>query len=134
MATKKQQHWFWPATCLLLAGALASTLWTNHLLRENASVYRQALDIQTQWCDGLGEVNQLCEQSMVDLASRLGLGTDWAPLVSTALWKRATGNMGIAKARKKLHAPKQQNALPMGWPEVEDANLAGIGGGLESDE
>jgi hypothetical protein len=134
MRLQQCKRWFWPVVSGVLALALAWTLWTNHLLRENTALCNRVVTVQAKWCDGLKQVNALCEQSFTDLASRLGLDTEWMPLVTTALWKRATMGMSIRKARAELGATAWQKDPPLGWPQAGDGIEAGIGGGSDEDD
>lgn len=131
------QHWkrrFWPGLCGALTLALIWALWTNHLLRENAALCKRVVTVQDEWCDGLRGVNRVCEEALVDVASRLGLDTEWMPLVTTALWKRATQGMNVRRARAELGATAWQKDPPLGWAQAEDGLEAGIGGGTEEDD
>ena len=104
---------------------LCWSLWTTSLLRENAALCKQVVTIQETWCQGIQDVNVVCEETIVDVAGRLGLDTEWMPLVTTALWRRASGGAGIRKARETMGAPAWQREPPLG---------SGIGGGTDEDE
>ena len=117
------KRWFWPGVSGVLALALAWVAWTNGLLHENAALCRETVAVQREWCAGLQDVNAVCEATIVDVAIRLGLDTDWMPLVTTALWRRASDDLDVRKARRELGAKHWQKASP----------LAGIGGGDDTE-
>lgn len=131
MNTKQRiKRWGWPILSGGLALALGMTLWTNTLLRENAALCKRVATIQEEWCQGVQDVNTVCEATIVDIGARLGLDTDWAPLVTTAMWRRSMGSVSIRKARAEVGAPSWQKAKPLGGPSVQE----GMGGGTEADE
>ena len=129
------KRWFWPGLSGALALALVWTLWTNHLLRENVALYKRVVTVQEEWCQGVQGVNDLCEATIVDIGARLGLDTEWMPLVTTALWRRASGGVSIKRARAGLGAPSWQKHGPLSGGFGDDGEVpTGIGGGTEADE
>ena len=119
----KFKRWLWPALCLSLAIGWAWTATLNAGLREQVASLKQVVRVQEQWCDGLGQVNKLCEETMVDLAVRLGLDQDFMPLVTTSLWRRAMDHTTVNKARRLLGAPAVSTGL------LDDPQAALGGGG-----
>lgn len=101
----KLKRWLWPALCGSLAVGWAWTATLNAGLREQAASLKQVVDVQDRWCEGLGRVNAVCEQTMVEMAQRLGLDQDYLPLVTTALWRRSMDRTSVNKARRLLGAP-----------------------------
>jgi len=87
------------------------TLYNNQELREKNKLLTQLTDIQKTWCTGLQQVNSVCEKTLVDVSVRLGLDRDLMPLVTTALWRREMKPVTVAKARKKLDAPKVSKGM-----------------------
>jgi hypothetical protein len=101
----KFKRWLWPALCASLAVGWAWTATLNDGLRGQVSALRQVTEIQDRWCTGLGEVNTVCEETLADLAGRLGLDRDFMPLVTTALWRRSMPRVTVGKARRLLGGP-----------------------------
>lgn len=101
----KLKRWVWPAVCLSLVIGWAWTATLNAGLREQVASLKQVAALQHRWCEGLGQVNTVCEETLVDLAQRLGLDQDYLPLVTTALWRRAMDRTPVNKARRLLIAP-----------------------------
>ena len=120
----KYKRWLWPALCLSLAVGWAWTGTLNDGLREQVSDLKRLVAIQDRWCEGVGQVNELCEETMVDLGQRLGLDQDFMPLVTTALWRRSMSHVTVNKARRLLGAPAVSSGL------LDDPKAA-IGGGDE---
>jgi hypothetical protein len=131
MTPGNAKRWIWPALCAVLSLALAWALWTNHLLRGHVALCNRAVAVQAEWCDGLKQVNELCEGALLDIGARLGLDTAWMPLVTTALWKRAAKGVGVSKARAVLGASAWQKDPPLGG---ESGVGSGMGGGEDADE
>jgi len=69
------------------------------------ALLKSVATLQERWCDGLGKVNTLCEETVGDLANRLGLDQDFLPLVTTALWRRAMDHTTVNRARRLLAKP-----------------------------
>ena len=117
----KLKRWLWPLCSLTLAIGWLWTATLNLGLREQVALLKSVAGLQERWCDGLGAVNQLCEETMVDLATRLGLDQDYLPLVTTALWRRSMDHTTVNKARRRLSAPVASSSL-------HDDPKAAIGG------
>ena len=98
------------AFALVLIG-LGIALYSNHELRKQNVLLTRLVDIQETWCTGLGEVNDLCEQTLADISLRLGLDRDYLPLATTAIWRRAMRPVTVTKARKQLGALKVSRGL-----------------------
>jgi len=94
-------------------------------LSAHVRTLQQLVDLQSRWCDGVGKVNQVCEATLVDLGSRLGLDQDYLPLVTTALWRRTMGTVTVARARRSLEVPAT------GKRPLDDPKAA-MGGPVES--
>ena len=120
----KLKQWLWLVLCATLAIGWAWTATLNQGLREQVGDLRRVADIQDQWCEGLGKVNGLCEETLADLAVRLGLDQDFMPLVTTALWRRSRDHTTVNKARRLL-------VKSGGASAVLDDPKAAIGGGDE---
>jgi len=120
----KYKRWLWPVLCASLVIGWAWTATLNEGLREQVASLKQLVQVQDRWCEGLGKVNTLCEETMVDLAVRLGLDQDFMPLVTTALWRRSMPHVTVNKARRLLGAPVVSSGL------LDDPKAA-IGGGDE---
>ena len=120
----KLKRWFWPICAVTLAIGWLWTATLNQGLREQVALLKSVAGLQERWCDGLGRVNTLCEETIVDLAARLGLDQDFMPLVTTALWRRSMDHMTVNKARRRLGAPTVSSGL------LDDPKAA-IGGGEE---
>jgi hypothetical protein len=93
-------------------------------LQEQTRLLKQTVAIQTKWCEGLGKVNSVCANVIVDIGERLGLDQESMPLVTTALWDRAI-QMPVRKARAKLGAPRVSKGLldakaAIGGPGVDE--------------
>ena len=43
-------------------------------------------EVQAKSCQGLHQVNKLCEETLVNFVQRLGLDRSLNPLVSTVIW------------------------------------------------
>jgi hypothetical protein len=91
---------------VVLIGALVATVVVQGeqigRLRDRVADLEALNHLQDQWCGGVERVNYLCETQWVDMLQRLGLDSKMMPLMSTALWRRATGHFSILKARKVL--------------------------------
>ena len=118
----KLKRWLWPVLCATLAIGWAWTATLNQGLRDQAASLKQVVQVQERWCDGLGKVNTLCEETIVDLAVRLGLDQDFMPLVTTALWRRSMDHTTVNKARRLLAELGKT-------PVMLDDPKAAIGGG-----
>lgn len=122
----KFKRWLWPALCLSLVIGWAWTATLNVGLRDQVASLKQVVQVQDRWCEGLGKVNTLCEETMVDLAMRLGLDQDFMPLVTTALWRRSMDHVPVAKARRLLAAPSVSSGVlddpkaALGGPDTEE--------------
>ena len=95
---------FWPIVAVALAVALLGTATVNRGLRDQVDLLNRVAGLQERWCTGLGQVNTVCEETLVDLADRLGLDKDFLPLVTTALWRRSMGDVTVNRARRTLKA------------------------------
>jgi hypothetical protein len=120
----KIKRWVLPALCLTLAIGWAWTATLNDGLREQVSLLKRVAEVQGRWCAGLGEVNTVCEETMVDLAARLGLDSEFMPLVTTALWRRTMPRVTVNKARHLLVSPQS----PVKLLDTVDDPKAAIGG------
>jgi len=118
---RRNKRWY------LLALALVVLIYDDIDLRLHARLLTRVVTIQEQWCEGLGRVNKVCEKTMADLAARLGLDTDFMPLVTTAIWNRAVPKISVTRARRKLGASEVSRG-------VLDSHRVGIGGPSEADE
>ena len=98
---------FWP----WVSGALAITLVAQHLyygsIRERADLLEQLAVLQNRWCEGVERINHVCEEQFVEVMQQLGLDNKLMPLMTTALWKRATGNFRVSQARRRFGAAEQ---------------------------
>ncbi len=115
---------FWPLMAVALAIALLWTATVNQGLRDQVALLNRVAGLQARWCEGLGAVNTVCEETLVDLADRLGLDKDFMPLVTTALWRRSMAPVTVNKARRTLKAA-------VGSRKPVDDPKAAMGGGEE---
>lgn len=102
--TAWMRRWGLPALCVLLGlTGLVQQVWIG-TLRESNDLLRRYAMLQTQWCSGVERVNRLCEEQFIEIMQRLGLDNEMMPLLTTALWKRATANFPVSKARQLMGA------------------------------
>jgi len=94
----------WPVLALIFAMLWAHTLWINKNLREQNTLLKRLDAVTITWCDGIQRVNAICEGQFIEVLQRLGLDNEMMPLVTTALWKRATGGYPVSKARQVMGA------------------------------
>ena len=112
------KHWKrWAVLALAISWAVI--LIVNHQQRARIETLMELVQIQKELNQGLGEVNQVCEVTLMDLSSRLGLDNAWLPLVNTALYRRAAPGYTIEAARKILDPKAPKSKVPS----------VGIGGG-----
>jgi len=102
MAMLTLKRLFWPIAAVALAVALLWTATVNQGLRDQVALLNRVAGLQGRWCTGLGQVNTVCEETLADLADRLGLDKDFMPLVTTALWRRSMGGVTVNGARRTL--------------------------------
>lgn len=63
-------------------------------LEEQNQLLRESLEMQKQYCDGVGQVNQICESAMVTLVERLGLDVDKLPVFTAGVIARHHAGQG----------------------------------------
>jgi hypothetical protein len=100
---RKLKRWVWPTIAVTLSVGWLWTATLNQGLREQVALLKSVAGIQARWCEGLGQVNTLCEETISDLATRLGLDQEFLPLVTTSLWRR-TMPISVNKAKRMLQA------------------------------
>lgn len=105
---------------------------SHALLKENMALAKRALVAQDELGNHIRHVNNVCIGQWVETMQRLGLDDEMMPLVTTALWKYATGNFRVSEARKLFKAKPQANGYltKRGLVDMDTAAL----GGPESDE
>lgn len=57
-------------------------------LEEQNRLLRKSLEMQKQYCDGVGRVNQVCESVMATLVKRLGLDVSKLPVFTAGIVAR----------------------------------------------
>lgn len=110
---KRIYTWCIPAAALTFGVCAVILSIRVSLLKERLVLLERVVEVQDRWCEGLGEVNQVCEASFLEIAQRLGLDTQWMPLVNTALWKRAAETKSVAQARRELGAARWRQHPPL---------------------
>jgi hypothetical protein len=117
----KFKKYCWPALALIFALLWAHTLWINNNLREQNTLLKRLDAVTLTWCEGVHRVNTVCEGAFIDVLQRLGLDNEMMPLVTTALWKRATGGYPVSKARQEWGAKE----IAEGYLE-KDSAIGGV--------
>lgn len=115
------RRWGWPVVC----GALLLALFVQHIryaaLRENHDLLQRLDSLQVRWCEGVERINKVCEGQFIEIMQRLGLDREMMPLLTTALWKRATNNFSVRRARAQLGAKVDtgflDKSMGVGGPE-----------------
>jgi len=84
----------WMFATLVALAFLYYEIQTNRLLRENIALRIRVNEVERTYCLGVHRVNDLCERVVVDLMQRIGVVPDAAPVLTHAVWKRATHAVG----------------------------------------
>jgi len=118
----------WLAVFVLLTSFFAYSTFSYQaqlieLYAEQNKLLMKLSSEQDTWCEGLAKVNKICEESFIDIMSRLGLDKDAYPLINTVLWQRVTHDMPIDRARRIMNAENHEY--------LTDENLSDVamGGG-----
>lgn len=75
--------------------ALIMSLIVNRGLREKNIAYEQIIRLQSNLCSGLNDVNSVCEKTLYDLVTRLGLDVESLPVAVTPIMNRASKRYGF---------------------------------------
>lgn len=62
---------------------------TNTQLREQAALQKRVMNVQDVWCEGIQEVNVVCESWVVMMIERLGLDEGTIPVLTSAMKSRS---------------------------------------------
>ena len=90
-----RDHRVWMFAFLVLLAIFYHTNEQNLLLKELVSTMKSLRQVETTYCVGVHRVNALCESAVIELMARLGVSPEAAPVLTTAVWKRAThGGVG----------------------------------------
>ncbi len=75
----------------------------NEALQQENALWKRLDTSQRELCEGTRRVNEVCEDTILEIMQRLGLDRDLNPLVTTALWRRVM-KVRVSEARILLHA------------------------------
>jgi len=116
----------WGLVTFSLALMLFLEFQKNGMLQEKVQLLERLDALTAEKCEGVHRVNAVCEEALLDIGMRLGLDNDMMPLVTTALWKRATHGERISHARERLGA-KRVGAGLLERSRVEGEAIGGPG-------